>query len=140
MKMIMPILVMIVCSVFVVGQRKIGEDDPQWRQETVQRAFSEVSAGMATSWSVKYLARLGDRAAPEITSYLASKHLTSEDAETALSLVKMSFAIPRLIIRSADKTPTDTLILLDYLDTHTSDAHLKLEINSEREQLQPPTR
>lgn len=140
MKIMIATAVVTLCSVFLFGQRKIAEDDPQWRQQTVERAFSEVSAGMRTSWSEKYLARLGDSAAPEIMNYLASKRLTSKDAETALSLVRMSFADPRLIRRGANKTPTNTLVLLDYLDKHTSDAGIKSEINSEREELQSPAK
>jgi hypothetical protein len=124
------------CSALADGERRIAEDDPQWRQQTVQRAFDEVSAGMYSSWSEKYLARLGDSAAPEIMNYLTAKYLTKKDAETALSLVKMSFANPGLIRRSPSRTPTNTLILLDYLDKHIIDADTKSRINSTRERLQ----
>jgi len=136
MKSIIAILFVSLCSLFVTGQRKIAEDDPQWRQQTVKRAFDEVSAGMYYSWSEKYLARLGDSAAPEIMSLLAAKPFTKKDAETALSLVKMSFANPSLIRRGPSRTPTNTLVLLDYLDKHVIDADTKSKINSAREQLQ----
>src|ERR1700752_1280473 len=91
------LLIIALCSVIAVGQRKLAEDDTLWRQQTVERAFNEVSSGVSTSWSEKYLARLGDSAAPEILSHLRSRHLTDKDAVTALSLVKMSFANPALI-------------------------------------------
>jgi len=107
----------------------------QWKQQTVRSGFDEVSAGMHSSWSDKYLARLGDSAAPEIMSYLASKQLTNKDVETALSLVEMSFSNPRLIRRSPSRTPTNTVLLLDYLDKHTSDADTRSRITSTREQL-----
>ena len=136
MKSVVVILIVTLCSAFTVGQKKIAEDDPQWRRQTVERAFDEVSAGMHSSWSDKYLARLGDSAAPEIMNYLAAKHLTQKDTETALSLVNMSFANPRLITRGPSKIPTNTLILLDYLDKRTSDVDTKLRIKSTREQVQ----
>jgi hypothetical protein len=53
MKRIAVALVMTLCSVIAVGQRKLAEDDPQWRQQTVERAFHEVSGGLRTSWSEK---------------------------------------------------------------------------------------
>jgi hypothetical protein len=130
------LFMVIVCSVVAIGERKLAEDDSQWRQETVQRAFNEVSVGMRSSWSEKYLARLGDSAAPEIMNLLASKGLTKKNAETALTLVKMSFADPRLIRRSPNRDPVNTLALLGYLDQHTTDADTKSTINSMREQLQ----
>lgn len=135
MKRMLAILVVTICSVLAVGQRKIAEDDPQWRRQTVQRAFDEVSAGIRSSWSEKYLARLGDSAAPEIMNYLASKPVTKKNAETALSLVKMSFADPRLIRRNPGKVPTNTRALLDFLDKGTTDVDTKSKINSTRERL-----
>lgn len=136
MKRIAAALVMTLCSVIAIGQRKLAEDDPQWRQQTVERAFHEVSNGLRTSWSEKYLARLGDSAAPEIMSYLRSRQLTKEDTVTALSLVKMSFASPSLIRHASNKSPKNTLILFDYLDKHTADADTKSNIKSVREELQ----
>lgn len=136
MRRIAAALVMTLCSVIAIGQRKLAEDDPQWRQQTVERAFHEVSNGLRTSWSEKYLARLGDSAAPEIMSYLRSRQLTKEDTVTALSLVKMSFANPSSIRHASSKSPKNTLILLDYLDKHTTDADTKSNIKSVREELQ----
>ena len=130
------LLVMTICSVVAVGQRKSAEDDPHWRQQVVQRAFSEVSAGLRTSWSERYLARLGDGTAPEILKILGSKPLGDKDAETALTLLRMSFADPRSIKRSSERTPTNTFGLLDYLDKHTTDADTKSKIKSTREQFQ----
>lgn len=136
MKRIAAALVMTLCSVIAIGQRKLAEDDPQWRQQTVERAFHEVRNGLRTSWSEKYLARLGDSAAPEIMSYLRSRQLTKEDTVTALSLVKMSFANPSSIRHASSKSPQNTLIMLDYLDKHTTDADTKSKIKSVREELQ----
>ncbi|HUD63484.1 MAG TPA: hypothetical protein VMQ17_02860 [Candidatus Sulfotelmatobacter sp.] len=136
MKRIAAALVMTLCSVIAIGQRKLAEDDPQWRQQAVERAFHEVSNGLRTSWSEKYLARLGDSAAPEIMSYLRSRQLTKEDSVTALSLVKMSFANPSSIRHTSSKSQKNTLILLDYLDKHTTDADTKSNIKSVREELQ----
>jgi len=135
-KRIAAALVMTLCSVIAIGQRKLAEDDPQWRQQAVERAFHEVSNGLRTSWSEKYLARLGDSAAPEIMSYLRSRQLTKEDSVTALSLVKMSFANPSSIRHTSSKSQKNTLILLDYLDKHTTDADTKSNIKSVREELQ----
>jgi hypothetical protein len=135
-KRIAAALVMTLCSVIAIGQRKLAEDDPQWRQQAVERAFHEVSNGLRTSWSEKYLARLGDSAAPEIMSYLRSRQLTKEDTVTALSLVKMSFANPSSIRHASSKSQKNTLILLDYLDKHTTDADTKSNIKSVREELQ----
>jgi hypothetical protein len=129
------ILTLTLWTVSSVGQTQISEDDPQWRQQTVRRAFDEVSAGMYYSWTEKWLARLGDSAAPEIMNLLATKNLSKKDAQTTLSLVKMSFAYPRLITHNQNRTPTNALVLLDYLDKHTSDANIKSNINSMRKQL-----
>ena len=62
------VLTVALFPVSTIGQRKAAEDDPQWRRQTVERAFNEVSSGFSTSWSEKYFARLGDNAAPEILS------------------------------------------------------------------------
>jgi hypothetical protein len=130
-------LIVTLCSVMAVGQRKLAEDDPQWRQQTVERAFHEVSAGLSTSWTEKYLARLGDNAAPEILSYLRSRQLTKQDTLTTLSLVRMSFANPRLIRHASNREPKNTLVLLDYLNNRTNDADTKSKIKSARDYLRP---
>jgi hypothetical protein len=135
MKRKVVLLVVALYSLWAPGQQKTAEDDPHWRQHTVQNAFNEVSAGMRYSWTEKWLARLGDGAAPEIMNCVSAKPFTKKNAETALALVKMSFADPRLIKRDRDRAPTNTLVLLDYLDKHTSDADAKAEINSVRDQL-----
>jgi hypothetical protein len=129
-------LIITLCSVIAVGQRKLAEDDPQWRQQTVERAFHEVSAGLSTSWSEKYLARLGDNAAPEIMRYLRARQLTKQDTLTALSLVRMSFANPSLIRHASNRAPKNTLALLDYLNNRASDADTKSKIKSARDDLQ----
>ncbi|SRR5216684_5832594 len=130
MKTIAVASVIALCSVIAVSQRKLAEDDPQWRQQTVVRAFHEVSDGLSTSWSEKYLARLGDSAAPEIMSYVRSRPLSNHDTLTPLSLVRMSFANPNLIRHASNRTPTNSLALLDYLDKHTEDSNTKSKIKS----------
>jgi len=136
---VLPLLTVAVflCSVLAIGQRKAPEDDPQWRQQTVERAFHEVSAGLSTSWSEKYLERLGDNAAPGIMSYLHSRQLTKQDTLTALSLVRMSFANPSLIRHASNRDPKNTLVLLDYLNNRTNDADTKSKIKSARDDLRP---
>jgi hypothetical protein len=81
MKSIAALLVLTLWPIFVVGQKPMSEDDPQWRTQTVQRAFKEVSAGMYYSWSEKWLARLGDGAAPEIMSLVAAKGPSKKDVQ-----------------------------------------------------------
>jgi hypothetical protein len=139
MKTIVAVLIVTISSI-AVGQRKLAEDNPQWRQQTVERAFAEVSAGMYSSWSEKYLARLGDSAAPEIMKLVAARPLTQRNANTALQLVNMSFAYPGLIRHIASRTPTNTLVLLNYLDAHVPDSNTKSKINSARQRVQalPP--
>ncbi len=113
-----------------------NEDDPHLRQETVQRAFSEVSRGLYTSWSEKYLARLGDSVALEVMKLLQQKKVTAKDAATAVSLVNMSFAAPRMIRNEADRHPKNTLSLLDDLDQNAADSATKERIKSTLERLQ----
>ena len=137
MKTSITIVIATLCSLAVFGQTKTAEDSPNWPDQIVQRAFNEVSAGLRTSWSERYLARLGDRAAPEILSRVSGKPLTKQDADTALTLVKMSFADTRSIRHEQDKAPTNTLALLDYLNKQTSDADVKSKIGSMRDQLKP---
>jgi hypothetical protein len=135
MRMTSMIVVVTLCSFATFGQVRTAEDDPHWPEQIVKRAFSEVSAGMRTSWSERYLARLGDGAAPEIMKIVSAKSPTTENAQTALMLVKMSFADPPVIKHEQNKNPTNTLILLDYLDRHTGDADVKSKITSTRGQL-----
>jgi hypothetical protein len=123
------------CCVAAFGQARTAEDDPHWTQQIVKRAFDEVSAGLRTSWSERYLGRLGDSAAPAIMKLISIGQLTNQDAETAVTLAKMSFADPRSIKRSPDKSPTKTLALLSYLDKHVTDADVKSKIGSVRKQL-----
>lgn len=129
------IVILTLCSLPVAGQTKTAEDNPNWPHQIVQRAFNEVSAGLRTSWSERYLARLGDSVAPEILSLVSAKPLTKQDAETALTLVKMSFAEPRSIRHQQDRVPTNTLVLVDWIDKHTSDAGVKPNLNSMRDEL-----
>jgi len=136
-KKVLLLLTVPLFPVFVIGQRKTADDDLQWRQQTVERAFHEVSAGLSTSWSEKYLARLGDNAAPGIMSYLRSRQLTKQDTLTALSLVRMSFANPSLIRHASNRDPKNTLVLLDYLSNRTNDADTKSKIKSARDDLRP---
>jgi hypothetical protein len=68
-------------------------------------------------------------------SYLRSRQLTRQDTITALSLVRMSFANPSLIRHASNRTPTNTLALLDYLDNRTSDSDTKSKIKSARKDL-----
>jgi hypothetical protein len=128
-------LIATLCSVVALGQVRTAEDDPHWPEQIVKRAFDEVSAGLRTSWSERYLARLGDSAAPEIMKLVAAKQPTKENAETALTLLKMSFADPRVIRHERDRSPTNTLALLDYLAKHTNDADVKSKISSARDQV-----
>ena len=58
-----------------------------------------------------------------------------QKAVTALTLLKMSFADPRSIRHVQDRDPTNTLVLLAYLDKHTSDAGVKSTIRSMRGEL-----
>ena len=124
------------CFFAVVGQTRTAEDDPHWPEQIVKRAFDEVSTGLRTSWSERYLARLGDSAAPEIMKCISAKPSRKESTQTALTLVKMSFADPRTITREQNRLPTNTMVLLDYLDKHTRDADVKSKISSIRKQLQ----
>src|SRR5262249_51229069 len=116
MKVFITTLLLTVCAISAIGQRKLAEDDPQRRQYTVKRAFQEASAGMRSSWSEKYLARLGDSAAPTILDYISSKPIADKDIEAALALVDMSFGNISLITHSSNRVPTNTIVLLEYLD------------------------
>src|ERR1041384_3003424 len=106
--------IVLFCGLALAQNDKNNEDDPQWRQETVQRAFSELSRGMYTSWSEKYLARLGDSVAPEVMKLLQQKGMTTKNAGTAISLVNLSFAMPRIILKEKNRHPLNSLSLLDY--------------------------
>jgi len=134
------VVIVVMCSLLAPAQRKTVEDDPHWREHTVQNAFDEVSVGMYYSWTEKWLARMGDGAAPEVMKCLSAKPLTKQNIETALTLVKMSFGFPRLIRHDQDRTPTNTLAFLDYLDKQSSDADVRLKIDSVRDELRarPP--
>ena len=67
---------------------------------------------------------------------VTARNLTKRDAEAAVALVNMSFALPRNIRHSADRTPTNTLVLLEYLDKHVVDTDIKSKINSARDRVQ----
>lgn len=128
-------IIAILCFFAALGQTRTAEDDPHWPEQIVKRAFDEVSVGLRTSWSERYLARLGDSASPEIMKCISTKPFTNENAKTALTLVQMSFADPQVIRHERNRNPIDTLILLDYINKHTSDADLKSRIESIRKQL-----
>ena len=91
-------LVVTLCSIAAFGQTKTAEGQPGWSQQTVQNAFDEVSTGMHYSWTEKWLARLRDRAVPEIMKCALARPFTRQNSETALTLVNMSFADPRSIM------------------------------------------
>lgn len=119
------------------AQKQFGEDDPQTRQRIVVNAFNEVSAKMYTSFSEKILGRLGDSAAPEIVKILSSKKsVSNKDVETALELSKIAFRTPQFIQHPANRVPTNTLALLDYLDKHAVDTGTRSKIDALRSQLQ----
>jgi hypothetical protein len=137
-KIIVTTLIVSLSCLAAAGQRETSLDDPQVRRETVQRAFNELSNGTYTSWTEKYLARLGDSAAPEVMTIVTARNLTKKDAEAAVAIVKLSFAFPRNIRHEADKTPTNSFVLLDYLDQHVVEADTKSKIHSVRERIAQP--
>ena len=91
---------------------------------------------MYTSWSEKYLARMGDSVAPEVMQLLGESQITAKNADTAISLVNLSLAVPRLIQRGEDRSPRNTLTLLDYLDRRVADSTVRAKIKSAQERLQ----
>ena len=117
------------------GVTQKAEDDPHWRQEAVRRAFSEGSRGVTTGWTQKWMARLGDSAAPEVMKILKGKTITTKEAETALSIVDMSFATPSLILRNENRTPRNSLVLLDDLDQRVQDAPTREKIDAARQRI-----
>jgi hypothetical protein len=112
------------------------KDDAKLGSESVQRAFSEVSRGMYTSWSEKYLARLGDSVAPEVTQLLANRKANENDSSTAVALINMAFASPNQIKNPEDRQPKNTLTMLELLDQRVRDSAIKAKIRSTRERLQ----
>jgi hypothetical protein len=64
-----------------VSQRKTALDDPQTRQQVVQKAFRELVNGLYEGSTEKYLPRLGDSAAPDLVTILRAVPLSDKDVE-----------------------------------------------------------
>jgi len=78
----------------------------------------------------KQLNRLGDRVAIALLKILDDEDLKNpQKVKRALQIVHHSFLYPRLISIVQDKKPNVTLVLLDYINSKTSDPILKKEIS-----------
>ncbi len=85
-----------------------------------------------TSTGQKQLRKLGDATAVALTKVIGGRALNQHDVQPVLLMLELSFSDFRFVEISADRQPRTTLVLLNYLDSVTSNTELKAKIGSTR--------
>lgn len=91
-----------------------------------------MTSGAINSIEMKALSRTGDPAAAALTRYIANLGLDAAAIDRALMIVHMSFGSPAWVEHVADREPTATLALLEYLGGQARDATVRKKIVDER--------
>jgi len=98
----------------------------------VRQVMAQAYQQTYTSTGQKQLRRLGDAAAVALTKVIGGRVLDQHDVEPLLLILELSFGDLRFVETTVDREPRTTLVLLNYLDSVTSDAALKQKIASTR--------
>lgn len=97
----------------------------------------DLVAGLMSSraifgFEIKAISRTGDAAGAALTRYAARMDLDAAKIDRLLGIVHDSFGSPAWVEHVADREPTATLSLLEYLNTQTRDAAVQKKIADER--------
>ena len=101
---------------------------PENAGQVVRDALRVTSSGYYTGSTEKSLERLGDNAAIELIRIFEGRDLSPAEIRSALLIVDLSFAAPRVIAAESDRKPRATLLLLRYLDYQAREPELKDKI------------
>ena|SRR5271166_4240247 len=110
-----------------------GQAEQTDAEATVRQVWKHLSQGAYTSTDVKELGWLGDSSAVALTKILGGKILDTNDIESVLLTIKLSYADPRIVKTDSDRQPRTTLLLLHYLNLATNDTRLKEKIGNTEE-------
>ena len=91
-----------------------------------------ITFGVISGFEIKALSRTGDPAAVALTRHIADLSLDAAGIDRALMIVHTSFGSPAWVERVADRQPTATLSLLEYLGGQTRDPAVRKKIADER--------
>lgn len=101
-------------------------------ESTIRQVMTQASQQTYTSTGQKQLRRLGDATAVALTKVIGGRALNQHDVQPVLLMLELSFSDFRFVEISADRQPRTTLVLLNYLDSVTSNTELKAKIGSTR--------
>jgi len=121
------LLLLLIGSLFADAQTCLDQDDP-YAERAIQSALS--LNGVSLSFTEKAINRLGDRAALGLMRAMSNQPLTTPDqVRGVLSIIRNSFAAPRVIALDADRKPKATLFLLKYLQVLPISRSLTAEVS-----------
>jgi hypothetical protein len=101
-------------------------------ESTIRQVMTQAYQQTYTSTGQKQLRKLGDATAVALTKVIGGRALNQHDVQPVLLMLELSFSDLRFLEISADRQPRTTLVLLNYLDSVTSNTELKAKIGSTR--------
>lgn len=117
--------------------------NPVWAQtphksaeQAVRDALNATTSGYYTGSAEKELEPLGDAAAIELIRDFAGRDLAPQEIRGSITVLRMSFAAPKLIVAQADRRPRAALLLLRYSEYQATDTALKQAVADAARSLQ----
>jgi hypothetical protein len=101
-------------------------------ESTIRQVMTQAYQQTYTSTGQKQLRKLGDATVVALTKVIGGRALNQHDVQPVLLVLELSFSNLRFVEISADRQPRTTLVLLNYLDSVTSNTELKAKIGSTR--------
>jgi hypothetical protein len=123
MRAFLAIMVSLVAVTLPLGQqtdKPIGILGPE---DVIRRM---IASGIYEGHDAKTLGGMGDAAAVLVTKVVAGKHLSTNEIDTVLTILNVSFA--GRATEAADREPRTALFILQFCDSSAQDPGLKTRI------------
>jgi hypothetical protein len=121
-----------ICVALILPTIFFGQAEQFDNESTIRQVMTQAYQQTYTSTGQKQLRKLGDATAVALTKVIGGRALNQHDVQPVLLVLELSFSNLRFVEISADRQPRTTLVLLNYLDSVTSNTELKAKIGSTR--------
>jgi hypothetical protein len=136
MKPLLQLPILVLSAVLIAPGAQVGEVPDSYSLAIVKRCIRERQMGLITGHQLRYLPRLGDKAAIAIIKiYDGPGLIDPKNVKAYLPLIQLAFQDLRSVTDEEDHQPAVTLLLLHYLRANIQDAALKGEISKVEEQV-----